>query len=73
MVLEHYNQCKVGTQWLSWMRHCAANRKVTGSIPDGVMVSLTQSFQPQYCTGVDSASDRNEYQEYFLQVKVAGA
>ena len=73
MDLEHYNQRKVVTQWISWLKHCAVNRKVAGSIPDGVMVSLTQSFQPQYCPGVDSASNRNEYQEYFLRVKVAGA
>jgi hypothetical protein len=34
--------------------------------------SLTSFFQPQYGPGVDSASNRNEYQEYFLGVKVAG-
>jgi hypothetical protein len=28
--------------------------------------SLTQSFRPRYGPGVDSASNRNEYQEYFL-------
>ena len=28
--------------------------------------SLTKSFRPQYGPGVDSASNRNEYQEYFL-------
>ena len=28
--------------------------------------SLTQSFQPHCGTGVDSAPNRNEYQEYFL-------
>ena len=28
--------------------------------------SLTQSFRPHYDSGVDSASNRNEYQEYFL-------
>jgi hypothetical protein len=28
--------------------------------------SLTQSFRPQYGRGVDSASNRCEYQEYFL-------
>ena len=33
--------------------------------------SLTQSFQPHY--DPDSASNRNEYQEYFLGVKAAGA
>ena len=27
---------------------------------------LTQSFRPHYGPGVDSASHRNEYQEYFL-------
>jgi hypothetical protein len=35
--------------------------------------SLTKSFQPHYGPGVDSASNRNEYQEYFLGVKAAGA
>ena len=35
--------------------------------------SSTQSFQPHYVPGVDSASNRNEYQEYFLGVKAAGA
>jgi len=34
--------------------------------------SLT-SFWPHYGPGVDSASNRNEYQEYFLGVKVVGA
>ena len=35
--------------------------------------SLTQSFRPHYGTGVDSASNKNEYQECFLEVKAAGA
>jgi len=35
--------------------------------------SLTRSFRPHYGPGVDSASNRNEYQEYFLGVKAAGA
>jgi hypothetical protein len=26
-----------GTRWCSWLRHCATSRKVTGSIPDGVI------------------------------------
>ena len=30
-------------------------------------------LRPHYGPGVDSASNRNEYQEYFLEVKVAGA
>jgi hypothetical protein len=35
--------------------------------------SLTQSFRSLYGPGVDSASNRNGYQEYFLGVKAAGA
>ena len=35
--------------------------------------SRTLSFRPHYGPGVDSASNRNEYQEYFLGVKAAGA
>jgi len=30
-------------------------------------------IRPHYGPGVDSASNRNEYQEYFLGVKAAGA
>ena len=51
-----------------WLRCCATNQKVAGSIPD---VSLEffidiKSFGSHYGPGVDSASNRNEYQEYFL-------
>jgi hypothetical protein len=35
--------------------------------------SLTYSFRSHYDPGVDSSSNRNEYQEYFLGVKAAGA
>jgi hypothetical protein len=35
---------------------------------------LTQSFsRSHYGPGVDSAYNRNEYQEHFLEVKAAGA
>ena len=34
--------------------------------------SLTLSFRSHYGPGVDSASNRNEYQEYFLGIKAAG-
>jgi hypothetical protein len=33
---------------------------------------LTKSFRQLYKPGVDSGSNRNEYQEYFLEVKSAG-
>jgi hypothetical protein len=53
---------------VAWLRHSATNRKVVGSIPDACHqdFSPTQSFKPHYGPGVDSASNRNEYQEYFL-------
>jgi hypothetical protein len=67
----HY---RMGHSVAQWLRHCATNRKVAGSIPDGVIGILHwQSFRPHYGPGVDSASNRNQYQEYFLTVKAAGA
>ena len=50
---------------------CATNRKVVGSIPAGVSGFFIdiKSFRSHYGPGVDSASNRNEYQEYFLGVK----
>ena len=51
-----------------WLLCCATNRKVTGAIPDSV-IRIRSHFGP----GVDSASNRNEYQEYFVGVKTAGA
>ena len=32
-----------------------------------------KSFRSHYGPGVDSVSNRNEYQEHFMEVKVAGA
>jgi hypothetical protein len=52
------------TRYRSWLRHYVTNRKVAGSSPDEVdFFQSTQSFQPHYGPGVDSASNRNEYQE----------
>ena len=51
------------------LRRCATNRKVAASIPAGVI----RIFHLHYGPGVDSASNRNEYQEHFLGVKAAGA
>jgi hypothetical protein len=36
-------------------------------------LSLKLSFRPHCGPGVDSTSNRNEYQEYFLGVKATGA
>ena len=53
-----------------WLRCCATNRKVAGSIPAGVSGFFIdiKSFRSHYGTGVDSACNRNEYREYFLGV-----
>jgi hypothetical protein len=52
------------------MRHYATTRKVAGSSPDEMdFFQLTESFQPQYDPGVDSASNRNEYQKSSWGVK----
>ena len=57
-----------------WLRCCATNRKVAGSIPASVGFFIgIKSFRSHYGPGVDSASNRNEYQENFLGVKAAGA
>ena len=58
-----------------WLRCFATNRKVAGSIPAGVSGFFIdmKSILSHYGPGVDSASNRNEYQEYFLGVKAAGA
>jgi hypothetical protein len=49
--------------------------KVAGSVPDGVIghFLLTLSFWPHYGPRVDSASNRNEYQESSLGIKAACA
>ena len=64
-----------GTAVAQWLRCCATNREVAGSIPAGVSgFSIDiKSFRSHYGPGVDSASNRNEYQEHFLGVKAAGA
>ena len=65
----------IGTAVAQWLRCCATNRKVAGSIPAGISGFLIdiQSFRSHYGPGADSASNRNEYQEHFLGVKAAGA
>ena len=64
----------MGTAVAQWLRCCATNRKVFGSIQavTGFFIDI-KSFRSHYGPGVESASNRNEYQEYFLGVKAAGA
>ena len=64
-----------GTAVAQWLRICVTNRKVAGSIPasvGGFFIDI-KSFRSHYGPGVDSASNRIEYQEYFLEVKAAGS
>ena len=73
-----YFTCNVHNRWgiavAQWLRCCATNRKVAGSIPASVIGFFIdiKSFRSHYGPGVDSASNRNEYQEHFLGVKAAG-
>jgi hypothetical protein len=59
---------------VQWLRYSTINWKVAGSIPDGVIgiFPSTQSFRSHSGPGVDSASYRNGYQDYFLGIKAAG-
>jgi len=51
------------------------NKTRTKKIPGGVSGFFIdiKSFISHYGPGVDSASNRNEYQEYFLGVNAVGA
>ena len=64
-----------GTTVAQWLRCCVTIQKVAGLISAGVSGFYIdiKSFRSHHGPGVDSASNRNEYQEYFLGVKVAGA
>ena len=54
--------------------HYATNRQVAGSILDVVIgIFQWQSFLSHYGPGVDSASNKYEYQMCILGVKAAGA
>ena len=61
----------MGTAVAQWLRCCATNRR---SLVRLQMVSLEflidiKSFRSHYGPGVDSACNRNEYQEHFLGEK----
>ena len=58
----------VGTAVAQWLRCCATDRKVAGSIPAGVseFSIYIKSFRSRYGPGVDPASNRNEYQDHNL-------
>ena len=65
---------KGSTRWCRWLRRFMAEGRLR--FPMGSLdFSLTYSFQPHYGPGVESASKRNEYQEYLIGggVKAASA
>ena len=55
-------------QYSALSSHVVATCNTAGSIPDGVSGFFIdiKSFRSHYGPGVDSASNINEYQEYFL-------
>jgi len=65
----------LATAVVQWLSGCATNQKVAGSIPVGVSRFFIdiKSFRSHYGSGIDSTSNRNEYQEHFLGVKAVGA
>jgi hypothetical protein len=74
LVYSQYYQ-RMGTAVAQRLRCCTTNRKVAGSIPDGV-IGIFHWHNPSDRTmalGVDSAFNRNEYLENFLGVNAAGA
>ena len=78
----HGTTCSFKNSWFywnlavaQWLRCCATIRKVAGSIPaavSGFFIDI-KSFRSHYGPGVDSTSNRNEYQEYFVGLKAAVA
>jgi len=71
MKVQYY---ELRTAVAQWLRCCAKNRKGIVSIPDCVIgIFHWHPSDPTMGPGVDSASNRNEYQEYFLGVKTADA
>jgi hypothetical protein len=64
--------------WYSKVRTAVAVLQIGKSLVRSQLVSLEffidiKSFRSHYGPEVDSASNKNEYQEHFLGVKAAGA
>ena len=55
-----------------WLRICATSRTVPESVVS-LDFSVTYSFRPHHCPGVNSAPSEDEYQVHLLRVKAAGA
>jgi len=68
----------VGLEWCPYCRLELCNMDTTPTQPSipadvsGFFIDI-KSFRSHYGPGVNSASNRNEYQEHFLRVKAVGA
>jgi len=63
-----------GVEVIIWLRHCATNRKVASSIPEGVTgIFYWDNFSGLTVALGSTQPLTNECQEYFLGVKAAGA
>jgi hypothetical protein len=58
--------CSKGYAEAHWLRYCATRRKFDGSIPD---FEISHWFRRRFGLGLDSTSNRYEYQDYLLAVK----
>ena len=70
-----FNEVLRNANEAQWVRCCATNRKVAGSIPafvSGFFIDI-KSFRSHYGPGVPSACNRNEHQKHFLGLKAAGS
>ena len=59
----------MGTAVAQWLRCCATNQKVAGSIPPGVSGFFfdTKSFRSHYGPGIDSASNEVSTRRIFWE------
>jgi membrane-bound lytic murein transglycosylase B len=66
---------QTGTAVAQWLRYCATNQKVAGSIPDGVMEFFIDINPSDRTMALGSTQPLKEMstQEYFLGVNVTGA
>jgi len=64
--------CGFVSRWCHWIFSLILSVGTVRSRTKATEFSLL-SFRSHYGPGVDSASNRNEYQECFLGVKAAGA
>ena len=61
--------CHRRTRWCSWLRNYTTSGKVTGPFPDGD-IGIFHSGRTVALGSTQTASNINEYQEYFVGCKV---